>query len=66
MLKQLKRIYNLVFLKYKPLFIYLKVLSEIPTSITRILIFLTIERSVKRRFRQSRDFFKLKSNSKKV
>jgi hypothetical protein len=43
MLKQLKRIYNLVFLKYKLLFTYLKVLSEVLTSIARILIFLTIE-----------------------
>jgi hypothetical protein len=39
MLKQLKRIYNLVFLKYKLLFTYLKVLSEVLTSIARILIF---------------------------
>jgi hypothetical protein len=66
MLKQLKRIYNLVFLKYKLLFIYLKVLSEVPISITRILIFPTIEQSIKRRFRHSRDFFKLKSNLKEV
>jgi hypothetical protein len=50
MLKQLKRIYNLVFLKYKLLFTYLKVLPEVPISIARILIFPTIKRSVKRRF----------------
>jgi hypothetical protein len=50
MLKQLKRIYNLVFLKYKPLFTYLKVLSEVLISIAKILIFPTIERSVKKRF----------------
>jgi hypothetical protein len=43
MLKQLKRIYNLVFLKYKLLFTYLKVLPEVPISIIRILIFPTIE-----------------------
>jgi hypothetical protein len=43
MLKQLKRIYNLVFLKYKLLFTYLKVLSEVLTSIAKILIFPTIE-----------------------
>ena len=53
MFKQLKRIYNLVFLKYKLLFTYLEILSEVPTSIARILMFLTIERSVKRRFRCS-------------
>jgi hypothetical protein len=43
MLKQLKCIYNLIFLKYKLLFTYLKVLSEVPISIIRILIFLTIK-----------------------
>jgi hypothetical protein len=43
MLKQLKYIYNLIFLKFKLLFTYFKVLLEIPISIARILIFLTIE-----------------------
>jgi hypothetical protein len=43
MLKQLKRIYNLVFLEYKLLFTYLEVLSEVPTSIARILMFPIIE-----------------------
>ena len=52
MLKHLKRIYNLVFLKYKLLFTYLKILFEVLISIARILMF--------------RDFFKLRSNSKKV
>jgi len=66
MLKQLKRIYNLVFLKYKPLFTYLKILSEVLTSIARILIFPIIERSIKRKFRYSRDFLKLRSNLKEV
>jgi len=33
MLKQLKRIYNLVLLEYKLIFTYFKVPSEIPTSI---------------------------------
>jgi hypothetical protein len=65
-LKQLKRIYNLIFLKYKLLFTYLKVLSEVLISIARILIFLTIKQSIKRKFRQSRDFFKLRSNLKEV
>jgi hypothetical protein len=65
-LKQLKRIYNLIFLKYKLLFTYLKVLSEVLISIARILIFLTIKQSIKRKFRQSRDFFKLRSNLEEV
>jgi hypothetical protein len=66
MLKQLKRMYNLVFLKYKLLFTYLKVLSEVPISIARILMFPIIKRSVKKRFRHSRDFFKLRSDLKEV
>jgi hypothetical protein len=43
MLKQLKRIYNLVFLKFKLLFIYFKVSPEILISIKEILMFLTIK-----------------------
>jgi hypothetical protein len=43
MLKQLKRIYNLIFLKFKLLFTYFKVFPEILISIARILIFPTIE-----------------------
>jgi len=43
MLKQLKRIYNLVFFKFKLLFTYFKVFPEILTSIAKILMFLIIE-----------------------
>jgi len=43
MLKQLKHIYNLVFLKYKLLFTYLKVLFKVPINIAKILIFPTIK-----------------------
>jgi hypothetical protein len=50
MLKQLKRIYNLVFFEFKLLFTYFKVFPEILTSIARILIFLIIKRSVRARF----------------
>ena len=66
MLKQLKRIYNLVFLEFKPLFTYFKVFPEILTSIARILIFLIIKRSVRARFRPLRDYFKLRSDLKEV
>jgi hypothetical protein len=66
MLKQLKYIYNLKFLKYTPLFVYLKVLFEILISIKGILIFLIIKRQGKDKFCYSRDYFKLKSNLKKV
>jgi hypothetical protein len=50
MLKQLKRIYNLIFFKFKLLFTYFKVFPEILTSIIKILIFLTIKQRVKARF----------------
>jgi hypothetical protein len=50
MLKQLKRIYNLVFLKFKLLFTYFKVSPEILTSIKGILIFLIIKRKVRVKF----------------
>jgi hypothetical protein len=65
-LKQLKRIYNLVFLEFKLLFTYFKVLPEILTSIARILMFPTIERSVRVRFRRSRDYLKLRSDLEEV
>jgi hypothetical protein len=66
MLKQLKRIYNLVFLEFKPLFTYFKVLPEILTSIVGILMFPTIERSVRAKFRHLRDYFKLRSDLEEV
>ena len=50
MLKQLKRIYNLVFFKYKLLFTYLKNLSEVLISIAKFLIFLTIKQIIERKF----------------
>jgi hypothetical protein len=50
MLKQLKHIYNLIFLKFKLLFTYFKVFPEILTSIKGILIFLTIKQRVKAKF----------------
>jgi hypothetical protein len=43
MLKQLKRKYNLIFLKFKLLFTSFKVFLKILTSIRGILIFLIIE-----------------------
>jgi hypothetical protein len=66
MLKQLKRIYNLVFLEFKLLFTYFKVFPEILTSIKGILIFLIIKRRVKAKFRHLRDYLKLRSNLKEV
>jgi hypothetical protein len=66
MLKQLKRIYNLVFLKFKLLFTYFKVFPEILTSIRKILIFLIIKRRVKAKFWHLQDYFKLRNNLKEV
>jgi hypothetical protein len=50
MLKELKRIYNLIFLKFKLLFTYFKVPPKILISIAKILIFPTIKRSIKAKF----------------
>jgi hypothetical protein len=50
MLKQLKRIYNLLFFKFKLLFTYFEVPPEILTNIARILIFLTIKQSIRAKF----------------
>jgi len=50
MLKQLKYIYNLIFLKFKLLSTYFKVLPEILINIKGILTFLTIKRKVKAKF----------------
>jgi hypothetical protein len=48
--KQLKRIYNLVFFKYKLLSTYLDVFSEILISVGGVLMFLTINRRVREKF----------------
>ena len=64
-LAELKRMYNLVFIEYKPLSTYLDVLSEIPTSAS-ILMFPTIKRALHRKFRRSRDFLKPREDSAEV
>jgi hypothetical protein len=64
--KHLKRMYNLVFFKYKPLSTCLDVPPEIPTSVGGVLMFLTINRGVREKFRQLRDFFKPRSDLEEV
>jgi hypothetical protein len=49
-LKQFKRLYNLVFLKYKALSTYSYILPEIFISIIGVIIFPTIERKINSRF----------------
>ena len=48
--RKLTRMYNLVFFEYKPLSPYLSILSVIPTSSRRIVMFLTIKRRLRKRF----------------
>ena len=48
-LRELRRISNLTFFKYKPLSTYLDVLLEIPIS-AAVLVYLTIQRRVRQRF----------------
>jgi hypothetical protein len=50
MLKQLKRLYNLIFLEYKTLLIYFYIPPEIPISIIGIIMFPIIERKIRSRF----------------
>ena len=46
--------YNVLFLKYKPCSFYFSALSiVIPISFTNILIYLTLKRSINRRFRKT-------------
>jgi hypothetical protein len=64
--KHLKRMYNLVFFEYKLLSTYLDVPPKILTSVGGVLIFLTINRGVREKFRRLRDFLKLRSNLEEV
>jgi hypothetical protein len=59
---KLTRKYNLVFIKFKPLFTYLSVPLSILTSAVSILIYLTIKQSVKKGFQRSRDYLKPRTN----
>jgi hypothetical protein len=66
MLKKLKWIYNLVFLKYKPLFTYLYIPSKILMSKAGVLVYPIIERRLRNSFHRSRDYLKLRSDKEEV
>jgi hypothetical protein len=55
---KLTRKYNLVFIKFKPLFTYLSVLLSILTSAADILMYLTIKQLVKKGFQRSYNYLK--------
>jgi hypothetical protein len=65
-LKRLKRLYNLVFLEYKPYSTYSHIPPEIPTSMAGILVFPTVERRLRSRYRRSRDYLKPRSDEEEV
>jgi hypothetical protein len=66
MLKKLKRIYNLVFLEYKPLSTYSYIPSEILISKAGVLVYPMIKRRLRNSFRRSRDYLKLRSDKEEV
>ena len=66
MLRKLTRKYNLVFIEFKPLLTYSSILSDIPTSARGILMFLTLERLVRKRFRRAHDYLKPRSDLEEV
>jgi hypothetical protein len=49
-------IYNIIFIKYKPLLTYLNALFIIPTSISSILIYPILKRKIRESFRRSRKY----------
>jgi hypothetical protein len=53
---KLKRMYRVNFLKYKPISTYLDALSEISMSIYGVFIYSTLERKIKERYRQTREY----------
>ena len=50
------RLYNVVFIEYKPLSTYSNAPSVIPTSISGVLVYPTLERKVKKSFKRSRKY----------
>jgi hypothetical protein len=56
MLLKLKRIYNLNFLEFKPLFTYLAALFKVPISACKVLIYLTLKRKLKSKYKRIREY----------
>jgi hypothetical protein len=56
------RIYNIVFIEYKPLLTYLNALFIISTSIRGILMYSTLKRKIKESFKRSKKYLQSRSN----
>ena len=50
-------IYNIIFIKYKPLFTYLAILYKILISINKVLIYFIFKRKIKEYFKRLRNYF---------
>jgi hypothetical protein len=59
------RLYNVVFIEYKPLSTYSNAPSVIPTSAGGVLVYPTLERKVKESFRRSRKYLQSRSDTEK-
>jgi hypothetical protein len=57
------RLYNVVFIEYKPLSTYSNAPSVIPTSAGGVLVYPTLERKVKESFRRSRKYLQPRSDT---
>jgi hypothetical protein len=55
----MKRVYNIVFIEYKPLFTYLNTLFKVLISVKDVLIYLTLKRKVKESFKRSKKYLQL-------
>jgi small nuclear ribonucleoprotein (snRNP)-like protein len=58
------RIYNIVFIKYKPLLTYLNALFTILINARNMLIYLTLERKIKESFKRNKKYFQSRSDIK--
>jgi hypothetical protein len=65
-LKQFKRLYNLVFLEYKALLTYSYIPPEIFISITGVIMFPTIERKIRSRFQRKQEYLKPRSDKEDI
>jgi hypothetical protein len=55
-LLKLKRIYNFNFLKYKPFFAYLIALFKVLINAYKVLIYLTLKRKLKSKYKRIREY----------
>jgi hypothetical protein len=50
-------IYNIIFIKYKPLFTYLLILYKILISANKVLIYFIFKKKIKEYFKKLRNYF---------